>query len=58
MVVGTASGRRHPLDSPDFSLTAARTVDQSLVQWLQELDVDSGTIQTVRERLLATHDLY
>uniref|UniRef100_G1NWF4 mitogen-activated protein kinase kinase kinase n=1 Tax=Myotis lucifugus TaxID=59463 RepID=G1NWF4_MYOLU len=29
---------------------AARTVDQGLVQWLQELDVDSGTIQ--RNQLL------
>ncbi|XP_036205353.1 mitogen-activated protein kinase kinase kinase 6 isoform X5 [Myotis myotis] len=37
---------------------AAPTVDQGLVQWLQELDVDSGTIQRVRERVLATHDLY
>uniref|UniRef100_A0A8D1XQ42 mitogen-activated protein kinase kinase kinase n=1 Tax=Sus scrofa TaxID=9823 RepID=A0A8D1XQ42_PIG len=31
---------------------AALTVDQGLVQWLEELNVDSGTIQTVRERVL------
>lgn len=42
-----------PWDSlPDFSLIAALTVDQGLVQWLEELNVDSGTIQTVRERVL------
>lgn len=46
------------LDSPDFSLTAAQTVDQDLVRWLQELNVDSVTIQTVRDRVLATPDLY
>uniref|UniRef100_H0VL94 mitogen-activated protein kinase kinase kinase n=1 Tax=Cavia porcellus TaxID=10141 RepID=H0VL94_CAVPO len=32
--------------SPDF-LTASLTKDQNLVQWLQDLDVDSGTIQTL-----------
>lgn len=37
----------------DFSLIAAGAVDQGLVQWLQELNVDSGTIQTVRGRVLA-----
>lgn len=58
MVVGDSFWQEAPLGSPDFSLTAARTVDQGLVQWLQELDVDSGTIQRVRERVLATHDLY
>lgn len=28
-------------------------MDQGLVQWLQELNVDSGTIQTVRGKVLA-----
>lgn len=48
MVVRENFWQETPLDLPDFSWTAARTVDQGLVQWLQELNVDSGTIQTVR----------
>lgn len=41
--------------SPADFLTAALTVDQGLVLWLQELNVDSGTIQTVRGRELDSH---
>ncbi|XP_054427789.1 mitogen-activated protein kinase kinase kinase 6 isoform X3 [Pteronotus mesoamericanus] len=36
---------------------AARTVDQGLVQWLQELNVDSGTIQTLLNHSFALHSL-
>ena len=40
------------------SLTAALAVDQGLVQWLQELNVDSGTIQTVRGNALVAPDTH
>ncbi|XP_054576532.1 mitogen-activated protein kinase kinase kinase 6 isoform X2 [Eptesicus fuscus] len=36
---------------------AARTVDQGLVQWLQELNVDSGTIQTLLNHSFTLHAL-
>lgn len=41
--------------TPGFTwfILIAGAVDQGLVQWLQELNVDSGTIQTVRRRVLA-----
>ncbi|XP_059945220.1 mitogen-activated protein kinase kinase kinase 6 isoform X2 [Mesoplodon densirostris] len=36
---------------------AALTVDQGLVQWLQELNVDSGTIQTLLNHSFTLHAL-
>ncbi|XP_028340532.1 mitogen-activated protein kinase kinase kinase 6 isoform X1 [Physeter macrocephalus] len=36
---------------------AALTVDQSLVRWLQELNVDSGTIQTLLNHSFTLHAL-
>lgn len=48
-------GKRHSALTPDL-LTAASLGDQNLVQWLQELNVDSGTIQTVRGKVLAGCD--
>ncbi|XP_036113180.1 mitogen-activated protein kinase kinase kinase 6 isoform X2 [Molossus molossus] len=43
--------------SPASEPPAARTVDQSLVQWLQELNVDSGTIQTLLNHSFTLHAL-
>lgn len=36
---------------------AALTVDQGLVQWLEELNVDSGTIQTLLNHSFTLHAL-
>lgn len=43
--------------APASEPPAARTVDQGLVQWLQELDVDSGTIQTLLNHSFSLHAL-
>jgi len=56
--VGAASWPRHPWVQHMTSLTAALAVDQGLVQWLQELNVDSGTIQTVRGNALVAPDTH
>ncbi|KAF6109995.1 mitogen-activated protein kinase kinase kinase 6 [Phyllostomus discolor] len=43
--------------SPASEPPATRTVDQDLVQWLQELNVDSGTIQTLLNHSFTLHSL-
>ncbi|XP_045440933.1 mitogen-activated protein kinase kinase kinase 6 isoform X4 [Pipistrellus kuhlii] len=43
--------------SLDSAPRAARTVDQGLVQWLQDLNVDSGTIQTLLNHSFTLHAL-
>lgn len=42
---------------PASEPSAALTVDQGLVQWLQELSVDSGTIQTLLNHSFTLHAL-
>ncbi|XP_014709072.1 mitogen-activated protein kinase kinase kinase 6 isoform X4 [Equus asinus] len=42
---------------PASEPSAAVTVDQGLVQWLQELSVDSGTIQTLLNHSFTLHAL-